>query len=48
MSQELKTELMSILRGKLPRDENFLYKREEGVINVRSLGTALDQYANEG
>ena len=42
MSQELKTELISILRGKLPRDKNFLHKREEGVINVRSLRIALD------
>jgi hypothetical protein len=48
MSRELETELMSILGGKLPRDENFLHKRDEGVINVGSLGTALDQYANEG
>ena len=48
MSQELETELMSILKGKLPRDENFLHKRDKGVINVRSLRTALDQYANKG
>ena len=41
MSRELETELISILRGKLPRDKNFLHKREEGVINIRSLRTAL-------
>ena len=41
MSKELETELKSILSRKLPRDKNFLYKRE-GVVNVRSLGTALD------
>ena len=47
MSKELKTELKSILGGKLPRDKSFLYKGE-GVVNVRSLGTAFDQYTNEG
>ena len=41
MSRELETELKSILSRKLPRDKNFLYKREE-VVNVRSLRTALD------
>ena len=41
MSRELETELKSILSRKLPRDKNFLYKRE-GVVNVRSLRTALD------
>ena len=47
MSKELKTELKSILSRKLPRDKSFLYKGE-GVVNVRSLGIALDQYANKG
>ena len=47
MSKELETELKSILGRKLPRDKSFLYKGE-GVVNVRSLGTALDWYANEG
>ena len=47
MSKELETELKNILGRKLPRDKSFLYKGEE-VVNVRSLGTALDQYANKG
>ena len=48
MSNKLKTELKSILSRKLPRDKNFLYKKREGVVNIRSLKTALDQYANKG